>query len=449
MNRNAPIYTQLIPLDKLVKSPLNVRKTLTTDAVTEMKASILAHGLMQNLVVTDSGDGTYHVVAGARRLAALHELQSESKLPPGHAVPCQLVDEDHAFEISLAENTIRLAMHPADQFEAFAELIAKGQSAAQVAIRFGVDENVVLKRMKLGRVAAELLAAYRQEKIKLESLMAFAVTDDHAKQLTVYRSLPEWQKDNPRHIRDCLTEAMVKAEASLACFVGLDAYEAAGGTVRSDLFGDDAYLENPEVLHALAADKLKAVAQSLAAEGWGWVEVNPERDWDSITRCSRIRPAPTDVPQDLIDAKERIEAELEAIAEDADLGGDDDNVFDRQEAAEAKLAEIKERIADCVAFEPEQKKLAGCYVSIRSNGELTIDRGLVKPEDQKRLAASSGDGDFPETATKQKDAGRAPPRPRSLPPANRPGRNRPSPGDCLRPAGVPRRPWRVRSRIPV
>jgi ParB family chromosome partitioning protein len=74
----------------------------------ELKASLLAHGLMQNLVVTDPGDGTYRVIAGGRRLEAIHSLQAEGKLPDDFAVPCQIVTEEHALEMSLAENTVRL-----------------------------------------------------------------------------------------------------------------------------------------------------------------------------------------------------------------------------------------------------------------------------------------------------------------------------------------------------
>ena len=109
----------------------------------EMKASLLAHGLMQNLVVTDAGDGAFHVIAGGRRLEAIRALQAEGKLPPDFAVPCQIVSDDHALEMSLAENTVRLAMHPADQFEAFAALIDQGKTAAEVAQRFGVEESLV------------------------------------------------------------------------------------------------------------------------------------------------------------------------------------------------------------------------------------------------------------------------------------------------------------------
>src|ERR1700677_1756884 len=107
MTYTVNLTTQFIALEKLEKSPFNVRKTLTRAGIEEMKASILAHGLMQNLVVTAAGDGTYLVVAGSRRLAALRELQQEGKLRADYAVPCKFATHDHAHELSLAENTVR------------------------------------------------------------------------------------------------------------------------------------------------------------------------------------------------------------------------------------------------------------------------------------------------------------------------------------------------------
>src|SRR5207253_6456042 len=164
---------RLIAVTKLEKSPLNARRTAPKLGMEELKASLLAHGLMQNLVVTDAGDDTYRVIAGGRRLEAIRSLQAESKLPDDFAVPCQVVSEEHALEMSLAENTVRLSMHQADQFEAFAALIDKGESASDVAARFGVEESLVLKRMKLARVAPQLLAEYRSDGMTLECLMAF------------------------------------------------------------------------------------------------------------------------------------------------------------------------------------------------------------------------------------------------------------------------------------
>lgn len=96
--------TQLIAVSRLEKSPLNARRTVRSDGLGDLKASLLAHGLMQNLVVTDAGDGLFHVIAGGRRLEAIRALQTEGKLPDDFAVPCQVVTEEYALEMSLAEN---------------------------------------------------------------------------------------------------------------------------------------------------------------------------------------------------------------------------------------------------------------------------------------------------------------------------------------------------------
>ncbi len=396
MNTTTFANTQLIALSKLEISSLNVRKTLTRDGIDEMKASLTSHGLMQNLVVTAAGDGTYHVVAGGRRLAALQELRQEGKLPADYAVPCQVVPEEHAQELSLAENTVRLAMHPADQFEAFAELIGQGRTAAQVAEHFGIDESLVLKRMKLGRVAPELMQAYREEELSLECLMAFTLTDDHRRQLKVYSSLQSWQKENPGRIRDCLTEKMIDAASKLARFVGMDAYEAAGGTSRTDLFQNETFLEKPALVQRLANDKLAALRRELEAEGWGWIEISPDRDHSFIARCGRLQPLLIDAPRALTVQHGQARAELAALGE-AIKGTEDDShreaLEQKRSDARQRCEQIEEILSAHVGFDRMLKKLAGCYVSIGQDGMPFIDKGLVKPEHRKQLERLQATGD--------------------------------------------------------
>ncbi len=404
-----PTQPQLIAVSRLEKSPLNARRTAVKVGMDELKASLLAHGLMQNLVVTDTGDGRYRVIAGGRRLEAIHSLQAEGKLPEDFAVPCQIVTEEHALEMSLAENTVRLAMHPADQFEAFAALIDQGDSAADVASRFGVEESLVLKLMKLARVAPQLLAEYRSDGLTLESLMAFTVTDDHRRQLKVFKSLQEWQKDDPSAIRAALTEKLIDASSKLARFVGLDAYTAAGGSTRADLFGEEVYLEKPALLNRLAEKKLGGIRRDLEAEGWNWIEINPERDYTLINRCTRLSPRLIDAPAELIDFKSRLDAELEQIEQALD-DTESDALLDQQHAVRHQLDEVEEKLAAFVGFDAEHRALAGCFVSIGQDGTPFIDKGLVRPEHRKQLAkllttdASDGEpikakpkGQLPET----------------------------------------------------
>jgi ParB family transcriptional regulator, chromosome partitioning protein len=119
-----------IPLNKLTRSARNVRKS-GGDSIDDLATSILVHGLIHNLTVVeqqaDNGEnsGKYEVVAGGRRFAALQRLAKQKKVPKTFAVPCHVVDPATATETSLAENIIRVAMHPADQFIAFHDLVVQ------------------------------------------------------------------------------------------------------------------------------------------------------------------------------------------------------------------------------------------------------------------------------------------------------------------------------------
>src|ERR1700733_13459810 len=143
---------QMIPPDKLYPSPANARKTGTKDGIEALAESIHVHGLLNNLVVQPGGEkGTFSVLAGGRRLAALNHLAKAKKLETDYAVPCNVIEIEgdiSSEEISLAENEMRQAMHPADQFEAFRKLADEGQGPDTIAAKFGVTPRVVEQRLK-------------------------------------------------------------------------------------------------------------------------------------------------------------------------------------------------------------------------------------------------------------------------------------------------------------
>lgn len=266
--------SQLIAVSNLEKSPVNARKTFNQKSLEELKASILTHGIMQNLLVTSQDDktGKYYVIAGARRLEAMQQLQQEKKLSADCAVPCQIKADGDDLELSIAENTVREAMHPADEFEAYAKLAENGADAEETALRFGVDKKRVLQRMKLGRVAPALMEEFRKGNIDLEALEAFTVTDDQKEQLKTYKGLDKWSKQ-AWNIRKLLTEKMVSDSSKEAQFVGMKEYEAAGGKIRPNLFQDEAYLEDPKLLQKLFTEKMNERVEKLKKEGWREVHV--------------------------------------------------------------------------------------------------------------------------------------------------------------------------------
>lgn len=174
----------LVPLSRLVLRPTgrNVRKTPRM-SIPELAASIQRVGLLQNLIVIPAADGEhYEVVAGGRRLAALKLLAKKHRIAKDWEVPCLQVADGTARTASLTENVQREAMHPADQFEAFAALVAEGRPIEDIAADFSVTPLVVQRRLKLANVSPRLMADYRADAVTLDQLMALSITDDHAAQ---------------------------------------------------------------------------------------------------------------------------------------------------------------------------------------------------------------------------------------------------------------------------
>ena len=380
-----------IPLDRLVPSPANVRKTPAGKAAfAELKASIPVHGLLENLVArstepAEDGGERFAVIAGARRLAALNELASEGVIGADYPVPCRIVANGaNDSEISLAENVIRVAMHPADQVEAFGALALAGATVADIAANFGVSERTVEQRLRLGHVAPELLDAYREDRIDLAMLKAFTVTTDRTRQLAVWEQVSEQgYRPTDWQIRRMLTEDRIPAGAALARYVGVDAYEAAAGPVLRDLFADEhengVWLEDPALLMKLALDRLQVAADELATR-WKWAEARLDVDWSDLARFGRVHPTPA-APTD----EEKAEIEKLHVRHDELVNMDEDEWTDKlieeAEAIEPRLAQIQDAIKARAVFKPEDFAISGCIVTVGNDGAIQVVHGLVKPED--------------------------------------------------------------------
>lgn len=310
-----------IDLSNLVPSPQNVRRHTVTQ-VEELAALIEAQGLLHNLVVTEHPVGRgrarklkFAVAAGERRRRALLLLQQRGRLPQGHEVLCELVAPERALEVSLAENSGREAMHPADEFEAFRALMAEGKGVEDIAARFGVSVLTVQRRLKLAALSPRLLALYREDGINLDQLMALTLSDDHAVQERTWFDAQPWDRA-PAALRRRLTMGEVEAASSaLTRFVGVDAYEAAGGVVRRDLFDDEQsrFLSDPVLLDRLATERLESLATNVRQEGWAWVEVRLNVDSQALRQfspCPHMHRAPKPAEHEAMEALDRRSAEL-------------------------------------------------------------------------------------------------------------------------------------------
>ena len=222
---------------------------------------------------------------------------------------------------------------------------------------------------------------YADDEMTLEQLMAFAITDDHARQEQVWDLLTRYNKE-PWSIRRQLTEGAVSAADKRAQFVGLGAYQAAGGIITRDLFEDDdgGWLQDVALLDRLVAEKLAREAEALRHEGWKWIEAAidfPFGHASGLRRLAGEMPPLTGEEQGSCDA---LRAEFESLQET--YGASDelpDEVDTRLGEIETLLEMFDERPA---LYDPATMARAGVFLSIDAEGDLRIERGYVRPQDE-------------------------------------------------------------------
>ena len=384
-----------IPFHNLVLSQSNVRRVKAGISVDELAESIARRGLIQSLhvrpVIGEDGTetGKFEVPAGGRRYRALELLVKQKRLAKSAPVPCIVSAADDSVlidEVSLAENIERAPLHPLDQFRAFQAMREKGMTEEAIAAAFFLDVKVVKQRLRLVAVAPALLDVYAEDAMTLEQLMAFTISGDHARQAQVWEAVKNsWSKE-PYQIRRMLTETAVRASDKRARFLGLEAYEVAGGYVLRDLFQQDdgGWLQDPVLLERLVGEKLKAEAEAIAAEGWKWIEVAVGFPYGHTMGLRALMGTTVDLTEEERATREALRDECDRLeAEYAEADDQPEDVDQRLDEIERMLGAFDSRP---MAFDPEQVGRAGAFVSIDSDGSLLVERGFVRPEDEQRTA---------------------------------------------------------------
>ncbi|WP_246727964.1 ParB/RepB/Spo0J family partition protein [Rhizobium leguminosarum] len=406
-----------VALNRLVPSAGNVRRLNAGAGLSELADSIEAHGLIHKLTVRKAKKGKYEVIAGSRRLGALRLLAKEGRLAEDAPIPCTLRNADDATEISLAENVQREAMHVVDEILSYRELAENGMDPENIAARFGQSVITVRQRLRLAGLSPKVLDVMREDAMSIEQARALAISDSHEEQERVWFETFAYNRD-PRSLRAMLTREHVRSAERLARFVGLEAYEAAGGGIVRDLFNEESgtFLTDQPLLTRLAMEALEQAAEPLKTEGWRWVEANLDASTIYSGSYGRIYPQAREMTVEeqaelsaLGESFDEVQAQIEAYAE-----GDP-----AVEADEARLANIKRRItaiqSSTKAYDPQDQAFAGCIVYIDQFGAVQVGRGYVKVEDREALQQMRcgdvgeqegvGGGEVPASSVPEPDAG--------------------------------------------
>lgn len=367
---------ETIPLSKLVKSPRNVRKHGDPAADAELKASIAACGLLQNLIVRPGPKGKYEVDAGERRRRAMLELVDDKALPRNHPVTCLVLDDcNEACSASLAENFHRLAMNPADEAEAFALLIENGASALEVARRFGLTVRFVEGRLRLAGLAPVVFQALASGEITLDLAKAFGATSDQAIQARVFEQVSTgYYGPNPDSIRRMVLSGTVRGSDPRARLVGRDAYVEAGGRIERELFDDDdsESWADAALLESLAQARMEEHAKVIASEqGVAWIKptLDAYASHDLVEGLVRLPTEPAPLSEAELARLEVLDASYD---EHMGVLEDEGSADEAREASETAIEVIERETQDLrnrpPVIAPELKAEAGMILTLSRDG---------------------------------------------------------------------------------
>ena len=353
----------------------------SADADAELRASILAHGLLEPLVVRNR-EGVWYVIAGHRRLRALRALAEAGEIAAAYAVGCTVLhDQVDATEAALAENTVRVAMHPADQAITFARLADAGASIEDIGHRFGMNKRTVAKRLRLGKLEPTILEKFRSGEISEDVAAAYATTANHERQLAAWEKIEadQWGNHHTGSVLHLLQDDLVRSDSPIAQFVGAKQYAEAGGAGESTLFEDYSMLSDYDLLRKLALEKLQRAADRVT--GWKWVKcLQPEDElWNVRQDYTQLYAQPalfTDAERETIEAEQRFMAEHQE---------DGDDLSPELEAEWGKISAAADEVRRVQAgrrhWTDDQKAGAGVLLYIGNGGTVERTEGLVRKGD--------------------------------------------------------------------
>lgn len=386
---------QNIALGTLVAHPANVRanspETYDTEAIAGLKASIIAHGLIQPILVQKIGKD-WGVLAGGRRHAALAELAADKSVKDYNAktkINCMVVPDncDITTALSLAENITQAPMTALDEYEAFARMMqTDGQTPEDIALAFGTTVRAVKDRLRFGLVHPEIRAAARAKEITLDAMKAFANHPSLDVQKDVYDALAKEDGHMGSYtIRNALTSRGIQVSDDIGQFV-LEDYKAQDGPITADLLEEHSVLDDAQLVEIILLAKLNAIAEAKAKEmGFAWFDAMPRTDFAALSQYGRVYPEPIEPDaktQKQLDKIDTELSELEAKMADDDIAQDDYNeTYDRAEALEEQQRALQE------GYTAHDLAKSGVIASWSGNG-VNIQMGFIKPEDMEQAQPS-------------------------------------------------------------
>lgn len=255
---------ELAAFNRLLPPAANPRTAMDAAKVEGLAASILADGILQNLVVRRRKGNRLEIVSGERRYRALELLISRGDIADDYPVPVEVrkVSDDDAIRIATVENIQRENLHPMDEAEAFARMVKDGDALCDIAAKAGVSVGTVKRRLALANLCAEAKTALREGELSLSEAEALTLGSPDQQ-----REALEWALNSSWVGADDIRRRFLDAKPSVAD--ALFPFASYSGSVTADLFGsdEDTYFDDVEQFLRLQNEAVEARAAAYREAG--------------------------------------------------------------------------------------------------------------------------------------------------------------------------------------
>lgn len=156
------LHIRFVSPNDIKENTQQPRTSFDEEALSDLKASILEHGILQPLVVIDSGKGKFELIAGERRLRASRSLGLE-KIP---VIVRPRADEQEKLELALIENIQRQDLNAVEEARAYQSLMNEfGLRQEDIAARVGKARSTIANSLRLLELEKDILDALADGRI--------------------------------------------------------------------------------------------------------------------------------------------------------------------------------------------------------------------------------------------------------------------------------------------
>jgi ParB family chromosome partitioning protein len=174
-----------IEVEKITPNEYQPRKVFRDEALQDLAASIKEKGVLQPVIVSRTGDGTFRLIAGERRWRAA-VLAGLRKIP---ALIKEASSRD-AIEIALIENIQREELNPVETADAFQRLLREfNVTQEELSQRVGKDRATIANYLRILKLPDEIKSLINTGTLSMGHAKALLSVEGKQKQLAVAKQI--------------------------------------------------------------------------------------------------------------------------------------------------------------------------------------------------------------------------------------------------------------------